>query len=97
MAAEPSPHTCEALVGLETGSYSCLSQCEIRQMLYQLSYPGSACVIKVFVKVTVFFNLKGIHDEPPPCNSPLQLIVLIELILRTSDLVKSYTIQQDLH
>ena len=43
MAAELSlPHTCKALVGLETELSCCRSQCEIRQTLYQLSYPGSA-------------------------------------------------------
>ena len=43
MAAELSlPHTCKALVGLKTELSCCCSQCEIRQTLYQLSYPGSA-------------------------------------------------------
>ena len=47
MAAELSlPHTCEALVGLET-QLSCRHlQCEIRKTLYRMSYPGSANIKK---------------------------------------------------
>ena len=37
MAAELSlPHTCETLVGLETGSYHATAQCEIRQTLKEI-------------------------------------------------------------